>query len=607
VVEAVLNGFNGTIFAYGQTGSGKSHSMFGMDGSIRLQPGIVPRCVKDLFQGLKSSPRSNISSVYVSFLQVYNEQVFDMFSKGPMISLSIREKNCDVFVSNLKQYHTQSFDQCIKLIEAGLENRAIRETTMNHASSRSHSILQIVVEQDMFENNECKRICSKLNLVDLAGSERWGVNGMGDEQISELTNINSSLHTLGRCVAALARTSRHEQGTVQGPNKNIHIPFRDSKLTRLLQDSLGGNAKTCLLATINPSLTCGDESICTLRFADCAHQVMTHAKINEDTTHKEDPEMKVLRDEIYRLKQLLQQNGITDPPQQLEALSENSPIENNNAWQSARDNGPQFGSESRNSVETQQPQQHDKLVGLPRKLSQNEASKATVYDDSTCRISAEEPSVVAALGEQSEFRLGLLEKQPAALSTTALDEMENSNECAEFHIESMPSNETCRRIIGMLGSVLTLVDTFLTSVSVSYEPNSGAEKKQNFTNPSSPEDNCDRGEGVERIGGGNMISTPLVMHQHHVLKKKHGNENKIKNSTRPKKNGDESTLTALLSRRKQLKGGIEESSNLDVENKLKKQLVKALKKKDQKLQLRDWFLEKEQKAEHPMSRYILEK
>lgn len=273
VVEAVLNGFNGTIFAYGQTGSGKSHSMFGMDGSIRLQPGIVPRCVKDLFQGLKSSPRSNISSVYVSFLQVYNEQVFDMFSKGPMISLSIREKNCDVFVSNLKQYRTQSFDQCIKLIEAGLENRAIRETTMNHASSRSHSILQIVVEQDMFENNECKRICSKLNLVDLAGSERWGVNGMGDEQISELTNINSSLHTLGRCVAALARTSRHEQGTVQGPNKNIHIPFRDSKLTRLLQDSLGGNAKTCLLATINPSLTCGDESICTLRFADCAHQV----------------------------------------------------------------------------------------------------------------------------------------------------------------------------------------------------------------------------------------------------------------------------------------------------------------------------------------------
>ena len=155
--------------------------------------------------------------------------------------------------------------------------------------------------------------------------------------------------------------------------------------------------------------------------------------------------MKVLRDEIYRLKQLLQQNGITDPPQQLEALSENSPIENNNAWQSARDNGPQFGSESRNSVETQQPQQHDKLVGLPRKLSQNEASKATVYDDSTCRISAEEPSVVAARGEQSEFRLGLLEKQPAALSTTALDEMENSNECyfnfstIEFVTKTRPS------------------------------------------------------------------------------------------------------------------------------------------------------------------------
>ena len=299
VVEAVLTGKNGTIFAYGQTGSGKSYSMFGADGGIDLHPGIVPRCIHDIFLCLAaSSSNANTnkykSSVYVSFLQVYNEQVFDMFqSKGLMKPLDIREKDGDVVVVGLKQYYTQNLEQCLALIKAGLQNRTVRETSMNHASSRSHSILQIMIEQERDVFLDCgtgnsvrrhERICSKLNLCDLAGSERWGVAGMGDEQISELTNINSSLHTLGRCIAALAKQSqsqfhsRQDSGNggrerVKFSPKKVHIPFRDSKLTRVLQDSLGGNTKTCLLATLNPSVVCGDENICTLRFADRAHQV----------------------------------------------------------------------------------------------------------------------------------------------------------------------------------------------------------------------------------------------------------------------------------------------------------------------------------------------
>lgn len=283
VVAPFLRGYNGTIFAYGQTGSGKSHSMFGVDGNIRIQPGIVPRCIRDVFHGLDvdvdvsvsekdSSRRILTSTVYVSFLQVYNEQVFDMFDKG-MIPLNIREKEGGIVVSRLIQCRAHNVEECISLIEVGLKNRAIRETTMNHASSRSHSILQIVLKQDIvLQNNERKRVCSKLNLVDLAGSERWGGSGMGNEQISELTNINSSLYTLGRCIAALAKNSR-ERDAMVSPSAKVHVPYRDSKLTRLLQDSLGGNAKTCLLATVNPSTFCGDESICTLRFADRAHQV----------------------------------------------------------------------------------------------------------------------------------------------------------------------------------------------------------------------------------------------------------------------------------------------------------------------------------------------
>jgi len=185
-VDAALQGYNATIFAYGQTGSGKSHTMFGMDGGISANPGIVPRCIRDIFRGLNSVEGG--SSVHVSFLQVYNEQVFDMFDKR-MKPLMIHEKNGSIVVAKLMQYRVHNLEQCLALIDVGLKSRSIRETTMNHASSRSHSILQIVVEQSCIQ--ESKKLCSKLNLVDLAGSERWGVCDMGDEQIEELTNINS--------------------------------------------------------------------------------------------------------------------------------------------------------------------------------------------------------------------------------------------------------------------------------------------------------------------------------------------------------------------------------------------------------------------------------
>lgn len=199
-VNAVLKGINSTIFAYGQTSSGKTHTMFGRESCIFNQPGIVPRCIHDIFQ-FASGSQIRSFSVYVSFIQVYNEQIYDMLDDPKRTKpLGIHETPhlSNIRISGLTEYQVHSYEQCLSIVELGLNNRAIRETNMNYASSRSHSILQITIEQSRM--NEIKgtsiSINSKLNLVDLAGSERWMAygargKGMGGDQISELTNINS--------------------------------------------------------------------------------------------------------------------------------------------------------------------------------------------------------------------------------------------------------------------------------------------------------------------------------------------------------------------------------------------------------------------------------
>jgi len=194
-VSDVLKGFNSTIFAYGQTSSGKTHTMFGKESHIFDDPGIVPRCVRDIF---KHSIGIDMS-VFVSFIQVYNEQVYDMLDDPERRKpLSIHESShSSISIAGLTEYQVHTFKQCMSLVELGLRNRTIRETCMNNASSRSHSILQITIEQKKFDISEdsYSLICSKLNLVDLAGSERWDSSGKGkgmaNDQISELTNINS--------------------------------------------------------------------------------------------------------------------------------------------------------------------------------------------------------------------------------------------------------------------------------------------------------------------------------------------------------------------------------------------------------------------------------
>lgn len=280
-VDSTMDGFNATIFAYGQTGSGKTYTLFGKEGlpldrtpdAYRRFLGITPRAIHRIFEKRAKGTRVN-----VSFLQVYNENLFDLLLDARMSKkLTIHEDKVHggMHVEGISVHTISSASECLKLLQIGNENRITRETRMNQFSSRSHSIFQLVLERA--ETDPCRKetvtVRSKLNLVDLAGSEKWDLRSrLVDAHIHELTNINLSLHTLGRCIEAL--TSKIKS------NRRRFVPYRDSVLTRLLQDSLGGNTRTCLIATISPSIVSAMETVSTLKFADRAKNVSMTLKIN---------------------------------------------------------------------------------------------------------------------------------------------------------------------------------------------------------------------------------------------------------------------------------------------------------------------------------------
>eukprot|EP00943_MAST-04B_sp_MAST-4B-sp1_P003506 g3506.t1 len=274
-----IDGFNSTCFAYGQTGSGKTYTMFGDDtagddiyssGRVPPSAGLIPRVVHEIFAHVRRN-RKKCTAV-VSFMQIYNEQIYDLL-RDPRrgTSLTIKEDtNVGLYVDGLSEFVVSNEHECLKLLRVGDESRAVRHTEMNDYSSRSHTIFQIILETRVHEDDPDNVVRSKLNLVDLAGSEKWNVHSfMGDAHAAELSNINLSLHCLGRCIESLAK------------GENSYVPYRDSKLTRLLQDSIGGTAKTKLLCMLSPVVANADESQATLRFADCAKQVMQHTRITE--------------------------------------------------------------------------------------------------------------------------------------------------------------------------------------------------------------------------------------------------------------------------------------------------------------------------------------
>jgi hypothetical protein len=282
VLNNAYAGYNCSLFAYGQTGSGKSFSMVGYG----VNKGIVPISCDTIFKGIAENSDPNKSfQVSLSMLEIYNEAVRDLLSKDPPSKggLKVRQHpKLGVQVVGLKEVPVSSYDEINKRIEAGTSSRTVASTNMNATSSRAHTVVAIMytqIEKDGKGPGKDKAMTSKINLVDLAGSERAESTGATGDRLKEGAAINLSLSMLGNVIKALADKSNN-------PKAKILVPYRDSKLTQILQDALGGNSKTIMIAALSPADINYEETLSTLRYADRAKQIKNKAVVNIDPTEQ---------------------------------------------------------------------------------------------------------------------------------------------------------------------------------------------------------------------------------------------------------------------------------------------------------------------------------
>ena len=271
IVLDVLNGYNGTIFAYGQTGSGKTFTMEGPDVDDADIQGMIPRCIQTIFDAIDSADEHSTFSIEVSYVEIYLEKIRDLLDPT-RDNLRIK-KHETVFIEGCTELYISSYDDVMEALNVGATNRATSSTNMNDESSRSHSVFIVTITQKDERNGTVKK--GKLYLVDLAGSEKIRKTGASGARLDEAKMINQSLSALGLVIKKLTETN------------STHIPYRDSKLTRLLQESLGGNAKTALVICCSPSSFNHDETVSTLRFGERAKRVKNKAKINQERTPEE--------------------------------------------------------------------------------------------------------------------------------------------------------------------------------------------------------------------------------------------------------------------------------------------------------------------------------
>ncbi|XP_065822593.1 kinesin family member 3Cb [Labrus bergylta] len=295
LVESVLRGFNGTIFAYGQTGTGKTHTMQGVTNDPEMR-GVIPNSFQHIFTQI-SRTQNQKYLVRSSYLEIYQEEIRDLLCKNNNKKLELKESSdFGVYVRDLSSVVTKNATEIEHVMNLGNQSRSVGFTNMNERSSRSHAIFVITVEcSEVGPDGEDHIRVGKLNMVDLAGSERQCKTGAKGKRLKEAAKINLSLSALGNVISAL----------VDG--KSTHVPYRDSKLTRLLQDSLGGNAKTVMIATVGPSHKNFGESLATLRYASRAKNIKNKPRINEDP---KDALLREFQEEIARLKSLLEERGM---------------------------------------------------------------------------------------------------------------------------------------------------------------------------------------------------------------------------------------------------------------------------------------------------------
>ncbi|XP_068661791.1 kinesin-like protein KIN-12E isoform X2 [Aristolochia californica] len=298
MVDNCMSGYNSCMFAYGQTGSGKTYTMMGEINEIKDQfnndCGITPRIFQYLFTRIRLEEEKRREeklkySCKCSFLEIYNEQITDLLEPSST-NLQLREDlKKGVHVENLKEFEVTTVQEVVKLLLQGAANRKMAATCMNSESSRSHSVFTCVIESQWEKDSMMHFRFGRLNLVDLAGSERQKSSGAEGERLKEAANINKSLSTLGLVIMTLVDVAH---------GRHRHVPYRDSRLTFLLQDSLGGNSKTTIIANISPSICSASETLSTLKFAQRAKLIQNNAKVNEDASG----DVMALQRQIQQLK-----------------------------------------------------------------------------------------------------------------------------------------------------------------------------------------------------------------------------------------------------------------------------------------------------------------
>ncbi|KAM9816877.1 kinesin-like protein KIF18A [Neosynchiropus ocellatus] len=315
VLDGVMNGFNCTVFAYGATGAGKTHTMLGS----QSEPGVMYRTMKELFRRMDDAKEEKEFAVAFSYLEVYNEQIRDLLANvGP---LAVREDSTKgVVVQGLTRHKPKSAEHLLEALDFGNRNRTQHPTDANATSSRSHAVFQIYLQQQDKTASLNPNVCvAKMSLIDLAGSERASATNARGARLREGANINRSLLALGNVINALADPK----------SKKTHIPYRDSKLTRLLKDSLGGNCRTVMIANVSPSSLSYDDTHNTLKYANRAKEIKSSLKSNVVSLDSHIGQYAVIcekqRQEIVQLKQKLKQYeekgtvpgpGNSHPPQQ---------------------------------------------------------------------------------------------------------------------------------------------------------------------------------------------------------------------------------------------------------------------------------------------------
>jgi len=304
LLDNAFQGYNNCIFAYGQTGSGKSYSMMGYG----KDAGVIPKICQDMFERITElqQDKNLRCTVEVSYLEIYNERVRDLLNPSTKGNLKVREHpSTGPYVEDLAKLVVSRFDEIEHLMDEGNKARTVAATNMNETSSRSHAVFTLTLTQKRHdtETNMSMEKVAKISLVDLAGSERATSTGATGARLKEGAEINRSLSTLGRVIAALADLS---EGKKKKVGKGNQVPYRDSVLTWLLKDSLGGNSMTAMIAAISPADINYDESLSTLRYADSAKRIKNHAVVNEDANARM---IRELKEELATLRSKLSGGG----------------------------------------------------------------------------------------------------------------------------------------------------------------------------------------------------------------------------------------------------------------------------------------------------------